>query len=145
MSDQPFLIDGKTPWEFACGWYTPDEIERSIANRHKSGFVRNDIPADIESRAFAEWLCEQYRLAMNKGFMLARSDLTAARAEIERLRAENNKLRYLLAKGSDPCVYCALPAADTGKCRAGFPGCARADDLLCGELDQSQAAARQEG
>lgn len=88
MSDERFLIDGKTPWEFACGWYTPDEIERSIANRHKSGFVRNDIPADIESRAFAEWLCDQYRLAMNKGFGLTRADLTAARAEIERLRVE---------------------------------------------------------
>jgi hypothetical protein len=62
-------LNGKTPWEFACGWYTDDDIERSIANRHKSGFARpsSEIPADIESRAFAEWLTDQYRLAMRKG------------------------------------------------------------------------------
>jgi hypothetical protein len=60
-------LNGKSAWDFACGWYTVDEIHRSIQNRHKSGFVKTEIPADIESRDFADWLTEQYRLAMTKG------------------------------------------------------------------------------
>lgn len=60
-------LGDKTPWEFACGWYIVDEIHRSIQNRHLSGFVRTEIPSDIESREFAEWLTDQYRLAMRKG------------------------------------------------------------------------------
>lgn len=52
-------------------------------------------------------------------------------SELAQLRAENDKLRALLANGSDPCVYCALSKADMGKCRSGFPGCGRADDMSC--------------
>lgn len=43
---------------------------------------------------------------------------------------ENDILRALLAWGSDPCIYCGLPAADMGKCQSGFPGCGRADDMM---------------
>lgn len=52
---------------------------------------------------------------------------------IEKLRAENDKLRALLANGSDPCIYCGLPKADMAKCEHGFPGCGRADDMLNNE------------
>lgn len=52
--------------------------------------------------------------------------------EIKELREENDKLRYLLASGSDPCVYCGLAKADMSKCASGFPGCGRADDLMSG-------------
>lgn len=53
--------------------------------------------------------------------------------EIERLRAENDKLRSLLANGSDPCVYCGLLKEDMNRCSHGFPGCGRADDLMLAE------------
>lgn len=43
---------------------------------------------------------------------------------------ENNKLRGLLAKGQGDCEYCQLPAKDIAKCRSGFPGCARMDDII---------------
>lgn len=38
-------------------------------------------------------------------------------------------LRAYLAYGSDPCIYCGLDKADMAKCRCGFPGCERADDM----------------
>jgi hypothetical protein len=44
---------------------------------------------------------------------------------------ENNILRGLLGKSSEPCVHCGL--LDMSLCVSGFPGCARADDILCGE------------
>lgn len=43
------------------------------------------------------------------------------------LEKENAKLRYLLAKGSDPCIYCDLPANDIARCTDGFPECGRAE------------------
>lgn len=52
---------------------------------------------------------------------------------IEKLRAENDKLRALLANGSDPCIYCGLPKPDMARCEHGFPGCGRADDMLSAE------------
>jgi hypothetical protein len=52
---------------------------------------------------------------------------------IEQLSAENDKLRSLLANGSDPCIYCGLPKNDIAKCEHGFPECARADDMLNNE------------
>jgi hypothetical protein len=53
---------------------------------------------------------------------------------LEEATEENDKLRWLLAKGSDPCIYCTLPKADMAKCESGFPGCGRADDLMVGEM-----------
>ena len=53
-----------------------------------------------------------------------------ARTEAE-VRAENDKLRGLLAWGTDPCIYCGQRASDMGKCASGFPGCARSDDMQC--------------
>ena len=50
-------------------------------------------------------------------------------SNIEKLRAENDAMRALLAYGSDPCVYCGLPKADMARCVHGFPGCGRADDM----------------
>lgn len=50
-------------------------------------------------------------------------------AQSAKLREENDKMRALLAYGSDPCVYCGLTKADMAKCAHGFPGCGRADDM----------------
>lgn len=50
----------------------------------------------------------------------------------EELKAENDTLRTVLAKlPQSPCVYCGL--TDISKCAHGFPGCSRADDIMCGE------------
>ncbi len=57
--------------------------------------------------------------------------------EIERLRAENTTLRLLVAAQPTPCVYCGL--TEMAKCASGFPGCARADDLICGEDEAFKA------
>lgn len=56
-------------------------------------------------------------------------EILAAGKRIEALEAENNRMRALLAYGSDPCVYCRLPKADMARCANGFPGCGRADDM----------------
>lgn len=52
-----------------------------------------------------------------------------AEKELAEVRIENTRIRAALAVSKDPCIYCQLPAADIGKCAAGFPGCARADDI----------------
>lgn len=46
---------------------------------------------------------------------------------------ENDLLRGLLAKGGKDCIYCGLPAADIAKCKSGFPGCARMDDIMAAQ------------
>ncbi len=74
MSD---TIEGKTPWEFACDWYKPSEIARSIA-RTKLPYIATlsdyqKVPTDVYSEEFANWLTDQYRLAMTKGIQLGQS------------------------------------------------------------------------
>jgi len=55
--------------------------------------------------------------------------------ELNEATSENTRLRAALATSKDPCVYCKLPKEEMAKCRSGFPGCARADDLMgCPEL-----------
>lgn len=85
MSDR---LNGKTAWEFACDWYTPDQIAHSIKNRYRTP-SDTAIPDDIDSAGFAQWLTEQYRLAMAKGIQIAQQDsaqrLAAAEALLTRL------------------------------------------------------------
>lgn len=58
--------------------------------------------------------------------------------ELTEAAAENTRIRAALASSKDPCVYCQLPKDEMTKCRSGFPGCARADDLIgCPELGAS--------
>lgn len=57
-------------WEFACSWYGVDEIYHSLSNPR---FRReHTVPEDTRSREFAEWLTDQYRLAMAKGIQIGR-------------------------------------------------------------------------
>lgn len=56
------------------------------------------------------------------------------RDTVMRLTIENNLMRKLIADSELPCVYCQLPAADMNRCEHGFPGCARADDMMAAEL-----------
>lgn len=54
------------------------------------------------------------------------------------LEAENAHLRAALAMSKDPCLYCQLSKDDMAKCKSGFPGCARADDMMgCPEFGAS--------
>ena len=59
----------RRPWEFACAWYDVESIHHGI-NHDKS-----IVPADVYSREFAEFLAEQYRLAMVKGAELAVAEM----------------------------------------------------------------------
>ncbi len=64
-------------------------------------------------------------------------DCTVVPAEVthcwNKMRDENDKLRVIIAKSELPCLYCKLDRSDMAKCRSGFPGCARADDLMLGD------------
>jgi hypothetical protein len=61
-------LGGKTPWEFACAWYTADQIQRCLdRQRRLLDHPLHPTPTDIYSREFAEWMADQYRLAMRKG------------------------------------------------------------------------------
>lgn len=51
--------------------------------------------------------------------------------ELAQAKRENCTLRTLVAKSDTPCPYCGL--LEMAKCVHGFPGCARADDIICGE------------
>jgi hypothetical protein len=63
-----------TAWEIATYWYSVDEIHRCILAKGSWIFgAEEPIPEDTKSREFAEWLTEQYRLAMAKGVDLARN------------------------------------------------------------------------
>jgi len=71
------LVDGKTPYEFACEWYKPESIAHSLASMRRDNDPCANIP-DPTTTAFAEWLAGEYRLAMRKGIELgwnARKDL----------------------------------------------------------------------
>lgn len=59
-----------------------------------------------------------------------RLNLTEQERKTKEVLEENDKLRGLVAVSDLPCVYCALPSADMGKCASGFPGCGRADDMM---------------
>jgi hypothetical protein len=60
-----------------------------------------------------------------------RAKIEGAKALMDAANAENDTLRGLLAKGQGPCVYCQLPAEEIAKCKSGFPGCGRMDDIMC--------------
>lgn len=64
-----------TPLEIAVRWYRPEEVHRCICQTGMP--LANDrlraIPRDVFSLEFAEWLCDQYRLAMAKGIQLGRN------------------------------------------------------------------------
>jgi hypothetical protein len=85
-------------WEFCCDWYRPDEIERSIAESFwRPSALGARPPENILSREFAEWLCDQYRLAMNKGIQVGKSQADSS------LAAENATLKEQLAAKEREC------------------------------------------
>lgn len=84
--------------------------DRAISILRECGvIIRTNIPED---RLYGA--CKAERLLAEK---------------IIRLEDENAHIRAALAMSKDPCVYCQLPAEEMAKCRQGFPGCGRADDM----------------
>lgn len=89
-------------WDMACDWYTPDCIHMSMQSILRDAPLepserRKLPPGDCGSREFAEWMCHQYRLAMNKGIELERqrvADKTIDQSDtIASLTAERDQLR----------------------------------------------------
>jgi hypothetical protein len=65
--------------------------------------------------------------------------------ELERLKREGQILRSLLPKLGAPCAYCGQ--TNIGECERGFPGCAQADDIMCGDdewVQEQQATIRRQ-
>lgn len=96
------------------------------------------------SQGPAPTICEMATgLRARIDFMLVavRDDLVGAGIEsvIASVMAENATLRGLVAKVVMPCHYCGVD--NMAKCPSGFPGCALADDLLCGEDDAQRRRA----
>lgn len=62
------VMAGKTqsPWELACDWYTAGKAKAYLRERQPDG----DVPEDVHSDEFAEWLTHQVRLAMSRGIMI---------------------------------------------------------------------------
>lgn len=99
-------LEGKTPWEFACGWYSPDEIERCIAGNRSEFGQWNNPPEDIHGRKFAEWMAHEYRLAMRKGIEIGIVHASMEVIAIERqltaaLAAQKDAERLLKTTDSD--------------------------------------------
>ena len=62
----------KTPWEFACDWYTVEKTWAYLQDRQPDG----DVPSDVRSIEFAEWLTHQMRLSMARGVLHGRQQQT---------------------------------------------------------------------
>jgi len=83
--------------------------------------LRNEAAAEIE----------QLRALHDVDMKIVTGRNEALEEELVRLTAENDLLRTMLPKLGAPCAHCGI--TDIGKCVRGFPGCAQADDLMCGE------------
>ncbi len=62
-------------WPFVCQWYNPEQIHRSINKKASWLDGGVTVPEDVYSMEFAEWLADQYRLAMAKGASLAMEEI----------------------------------------------------------------------
>lgn len=67
---------------------------------------------------------------ISRGHMPPSGRIMTALRQAADAMGENVTLRRIVANSSDLCVYCGLAKADMAKCERGFPGCARADDML---------------
>lgn len=100
----------------------------SAAARKRAGVATGIYWQSNERRAYERAFTEEAVLALL-------SRLRAADQRAAELAKENNHMRASLATYGGPCIYCNLPKEEWGKCAAGFPGCARADDAnLCPEF-----------
>lgn len=97
----------RRPREFVCQWYTVDEIHNAI-NRERRFRQVGDlprVPEDVHSRKFAEWLTEQYRLAMRKGAELATRELME-RSRTNVVCCHCHAELEIVGKGTGSCPSC---------------------------------------
>jgi transposase-like protein len=103
--------------------------EEVIADAVRSGLIKlTPEKFPIDRRQLYVWLRlkrEDYVKAEDQEAAMMCDNVIA---QLRRDEAENNNLRAALAHSELPCAYCSLPVEDWGKCKSGFPGCARADD-----------------
>lgn len=103
--------------------------------------LRDEVRAKIAGKTVAEAL-----LIVGEDATALRQLLRDAESRLAEARKENEFMRLRLAESDKACAYCNLPKAEMGRCESGFPGCARADDLLhCDELTRRDAQQRRDG
>ena len=56
----------QSPWELARDLYTVEKTREYLQQRQPDG----DVPDDVHSNEFAEWLTNQMRLALSRGIMI---------------------------------------------------------------------------
>ena len=56
----------QSPWDFARDWYTVEQTREYLKQRQPDG----DVPIDVHSDEFAEWLTNQMRLALSRGIVI---------------------------------------------------------------------------
>ena len=56
----------QSPWNLARDWYTVEKTRAHLQERQPDG----DVPTDVRSDEFAEWLTNQMRLALARGIMI---------------------------------------------------------------------------
>ena len=100
-----------------------ERVAKAIFNASVKSAGRQVLWTEDDSSWPADHTREEARQCARAAIVAVRDPLEAA------TRAENDKMRALLAYGSDPCIYCGLTKADMAKCKSGFPGCGRADDM----------------
>lgn len=70
------MIGNQTNWEFCLAWYKAQDIHNAINSPNTGELSQmNEIPTDVKSMEFADWLCNQYRLAMNKGMEIMEREI----------------------------------------------------------------------
>jgi hypothetical protein len=118
---------GKTAWEFACDWYQPESIAYTM--RSKSS---GPIPSPKDVDAFAAWLANEYRLAMNKGFEIAER---AAEDNRDHWKAESERLNAVLASryGGEPRALLDELDAAREECERHAAEVRRLKEILTGE------------
>lgn len=96
------------------------------------------LPCDIDpSKCRIREL--EAKLATDQAILQGALDrATDLESQLAASQDENTRLRAALAVSKSPCVYCQLPKEEMAKCKSGFPGCARMDDLTgCPEFGSS--------
>lgn len=81
-------MDSKTqsPREVVCNWFTVEKTRAYLQERQPDG----DVPEDVHSEEFAEWLTHQMRLAMARGIMIGEQ----RREEIGKLTDTEQSAEY---------------------------------------------------
>ena len=107
----------QSPWELARDLYTVEKTREYLQQRQPDG----DVPEDVHSEEFAEWLTHQMRLAMARGIMIGEQ----RREEIGKLTDTEQSAEYAaylssLNRGAfETCWTNRSPAGNTTDTKGG--------------------------